>query len=194
MKIRQIIILAILIAVLPYGVFAQTTFKAGAAKVDVTPTQLPKNSEGILDHIYARAIVVDNGTTRAALVSADTGGFREQAYTELSQRIEKELGIPAKNLIVGPTHTHSASGATVEQLFNAIKAAKEKLQPARIGYGTGVSYINVNRNIIDRKTNKWWEGPNYDGPSDKTVAVIKFETTSGEPIALYYNYACHAVI
>ena len=112
----------------------------------------------------------------------------------MSQRIEKELGIPAQNLIMNPTHTHSASGGTAEQIFNVIKAAKEKLQPARIGYGTGVSYINIQRNIIDRKTNKWWEGANYDGPSDKTVAVIKFETTNGEPIAVYYNYACHAVV
>ena len=197
MRISKIVILTVLIAMLPYGVFSQTTassFKAGAAKVDITPTQLPKNSEGILDHIYARAIVIDNGATSAALVSADTGMLGEQMWRTVSQRIEKELGIPAQNLIMNPTHTHSASGGTAEQIFNAIKAAKEKLQPARVGYGTGVSYINVNRNIIDRQTNKWWEGPNYDGPSDKTVAVIKFETTNGEPIAVYYNYACHAVV
>jgi hypothetical protein len=95
---------------------------------------------------------------------------------------------------MNPTHTHSASGGSAEQVFNTIKAAKEKLQPARIGYGTGVSYINIQRNIIDRKTNKWWEGANYDGPSDKTVAVIKFESLTGEPIAVYFNYACHAVV
>ncbi len=197
MRTSQIVVLAILITILPYGVFSQTTassFKAGAAKVDITPTQLPKNSEGILDHIYARAIVIDNGATSAALVSADTGMLGEQVWKTVSQRIEKELGIPAQNLIMNPTHTHSASGGSVDQIFNVIKTAKEKLQPARIGYGTGVSYINVNRNIIDRKTNKWWEGPNYDGPSDKTVAVIKFETLNGEPIAVYYNYACHAVV
>jgi neutral ceramidase len=197
MKTLQIILLTILIVILPYGAFAQTSaspFRVGAAKIDITPTQLPKNIEGILDHIYARAIVIDNGTTSAALVSVDVGMLGEQVWRDLSERIEKELGIPAQNLIMNPTHTHSASGGTVDQIFNTIKAAKEKLQPARMGYGTGVSYINVNRNIIDRKTNKWWEGANYDGPSDKTVAVIKFETTNGEPIAVYYNYACHAVV
>jgi hypothetical protein len=68
------------------------------------------------------------------------------------------------------------------------------MMPARVGYGTGVSYINVNRQIIDRKTGRWWEGPNYDGASDKTVAVVKFESLTGEPIAVYYNYAVHAVI
>jgi neutral ceramidase len=197
MKLPQIIFLTILIAALPHEASAQTTdspFKAGAAKIDITPAQLQRNSEGILDHIYARAIVIDNGITGAALVSVDTGMIGEQVWKAVSQRVEKELGIPAQNLIMNPTHTHSAFGGSAEQIFNTIKAAKEKLRPARIGYGTGVSYINVNRNIIDRKTNKWWEGPNYDGPSDKTVAVIKFETTGGEPIAVYYNYACHAVV
>jgi hypothetical protein len=63
-----------------------------------------------------------------------------------------------------------------------------------MGYGTGVSYINVNRQIVDPQTGRWWEGPNYDGPSDKTVAVMKFETAAGEPIAVYYNYAVHAVL
>lgn len=51
----------------------------------------------------------------------------------------------------------------------------------------------MNRNLIDPKTHKWWEGPNYEGPSDKTVAVVKFETLNGDPIAVYYNYAMHAV-
>ncbi len=197
MRIPHIVILVILIALLPYCAYAQGTssaFKAGAAKVDITPTQLPRNIEGILDHIYARAIVINNGAATAALVSADTGMIGEQVWKTVSERMEKELGIPARNLIMNPTHTHSASGGTAEQIFNAIKAAKANLQPARIGYGTGVSYINVNRNIIDLKTNKWWEGANYDAPSDKTVAVIKFETIKGEPIAVYYNYACHAVV
>ena len=62
------------------------------------------------------------------------------------------------------------------------------------GYGTGVSYINVNRQIVDPKTGRWWEGANYEGPSDKTVAVLTFESLDGTPIAVYYNYAVHAVI
>jgi neutral ceramidase len=197
MRTLYSILLTTLTAMLSCAALAQTpaaSFRAGAAKIDITPAQLPKNIEGILDHIYARAIVIDNGATSAALVSVDTGMLGEQVWRTVSQRIEKELGIPAQNLIMNPTHTHSAFGGSADQVFSVVKAAKQKLQPARIGYGTGVSYINVNRNIIDRKTNKWWEGANYDGPSDKTVAVIKFETTDGEPIAAYYNYACHAVV
>ena len=174
-------------------------FKAGAAKIDTTPDEnkLPKNIEGIHDRLYSRAIVIDNGETSAALVTVDTGMLFEQLWKNLTQKIEKELGIPAQNILLTPTHTHSGimgpDPDLEDKIFKSVKMAKERLQPARIGYGTGVSYINVNRNIIDPKTRTWWEGPNYDGPSDKTVAVVKFESLNGEPIAVYYNYAMHAV-
>jgi neutral ceramidase len=173
--------------------------KVGAAKVDVTPSadKLPANYEGIYDRIYSRAIVIDNGISSAALVTVDIGMMSDQIWTNLTSRLEEELGIPAKNVMLTATHTHSVPWVMGEgfedKVFTSIKMAKEKLQPARFAYGTGVSYINVNRNIIDLKTRQWWEGPNYDGPSDKTVAVVKFETLNGDPIAVYYNYAMHAV-
>jgi hypothetical protein len=112
--------------------------------------------------------------------------------------VEKELGIPATNVLLTATHTHSAlrqrASDYPQKSFEAARLAQQNLAPARIGYGTGVSYINVNRNIIDPKTRRWWEGANYDGVSDKTVAVIKFESLSGQPIAVYYNYAVHPVL
>jgi hypothetical protein len=223
MRTLKMVHVAFLVFMLPNIASAQAPanpFRVGAAKLDITPSPTPNApshqnaparggmgvgtgrmggrggvpSEGILDHIFARAIVIDNGATRAALVSVDTGILGNQVWNPLSQRIEKELGIPAKNLMMNPTHTHSASGGSAEQLFAVIKAAVDELQPARIGYGTGVSYLNVQRDIINPATHKWWEGANYDGPSDKTVAVIKFETLKGDPIAVYFNYACHAVV
>jgi hypothetical protein len=173
--------------------------KVGAAKVDVTPSadKLPANYEGIYDRIYSRAIVIDNGISRAALITVDNGMMSDQIWTNLTNRVEKELEIPGKNVMLTATHTHSVPWVMGEgfedKVFTSVKLAKEKLQPACFAYGTGVSYINVNRNIIDPKTRQWWEGPNYDGPSDKTVAVVKFETLNGDPIAVYYNYAMHAV-
>ncbi len=202
MSLFRTILLTVLAAAVPCGAFAQATeshFRAGAARVDVTPSEgeLPKNIEGILDRLYSRAIVVDNGARSAALVTVDTGAIPEALWKSLTQRIEKELGIPSQNVLLTATHSHAGSvrpgRGYEENIFKSVKMAKEKLQPARIGYGTGVSYLNVNRNIIDPKTRRWWEGPNYDGPSDKTVAVVKFESLDGDPIAVYYNYAMHAV-
>ena len=119
-------------------------------------------------------------------------------WQNVTKQVESELGIPSKNVLITATHTHSASAPPavrtyVSKIVESVRLAKQRLAPARVGYGNGVSYINVNRNIIDPKTKRWWEGPNYDGPSDKTVAVVKFETLTGEPIAVYYNYAMHGV-
>lgn len=197
----------ILIAILTFGI-PQTagaqapqnaSLKAGAAKVDVTPapSELPKNYEGIFDHLYSRAIVLESGTSSAALITVDAGAIPEPIWRTVTQQVERELGIPATNVLLTATHTHSApmqqGPGYAQKIVESVRLAKQKAAPARIGYGTGVSYINVNRNILDPKTKHWWEGPNYDGPSDKTVAVIRFETLGGEPIAVYYNYAMHAV-
>jgi uncharacterized Zn-binding protein involved in type VI secretion len=82
----------------------------------------------------------------------------------------------------------NANAAVIE----AVKKAQSNLQPARISYNTGLCYLNINRDVIDPVTRLWSQGPNYDGPSDKTVSVIKFENMQGEPLAVYYNYAMHA--
>jgi hypothetical protein len=173
--------------------------RVGAAKVDVTPaeTALPDSYDGILDRLYSRAIVLDDGSATAALISVDAGAVPDPIWQEVSRRLESELGIPADRVLLTATHTHSAprqeAGAYTDKIVESVRLASERRVPARIGYGTGVSHLNVNRNRIDPTTRRWWEGPNYEGPSDKTVAVIKFETEVAEPIAVYYNYAMHAV-
>jgi neutral ceramidase len=200
MKKTRILAAILGLAALP-ATLAQTKpafpLKAGAAKVDVTPaeSELPKNYEGIHDRIYSRAIVIEDGATSAALVTVDAGGIPDQTWQNVARRVETELGIPARNILITATHSHSVprSSALDDKIFQSVKEAKAKLLPARMGWGTGVSYLNVNRNIIDPKTRRWWEGPNYDGPSDKTVAVLAFNALNGDPIAVYYNYAMHAV-
>ena len=174
--------------------------RIGAAKVDVTPTEaeLPRNYLGVLDRVYARAIVLESGADRAVLITVDAGMIQDGIWQAVTRQIETDLGIPAVNVLLTATHTHSVPGPPAadyaRKIVEATKLARQKLTPARVGYGTGESYINVNRQIIDPKTGKWWEGPNREGPSDKTVAVLKFESLSGEPLAVYFNYAVHGVI
>jgi hypothetical protein len=199
MRIALVILMLAAACGTPDSAAAQPSLRAGAAKVDVTPAAeaLPSNFEGILDRIYSRAIVIDDGGTLAALISVDAGAVPDAIWQEVAGRLERELDIPPEHVLLTATHTHSAPrqevGAYTDKIVESVRLAKERLTGARIGYGTGVSYLNVNRNIIDPRTRRWWEGPNYEGPSDKTVAVVAFETPSGEPIAVYYNYAMHAV-
>jgi hypothetical protein len=205
MKTCSAILLTMLAISVPYHTAAQTggaaaPLRVGAAKVDVTPApgELPKNSRGVLDRLYARAIVLESGASTAALVTVDAGGVPDPIWQTVTRQIESELGIPAANVLLTATHTHSAGGQRGEnyarQIVESVRVAKQKLTPARVGYGTGASHINVNRQIVDPRTRRWWEGPNREGPSDKTVAVLRFESVSGEPIAVYYNYAVHAVL
>ena len=179
---------------------AAASFKAGAAKIDVTPSKsaLPKGFEGINDPIYVRAAVLDDGANRAALITVDAGAIPDETWAAVTQAAQKEFGIAPERLLITATHTHSVpfrmSPDLNGKIIEALRVATRKLQPARVAYGQGVSYININRNIIDPATHRWWEGPNYEGPSDKTVAVVRIESTAGQPIAIYYNYAVHAVI
>jgi len=184
----------------PGGARAAQTMRAGAARVDVTPRIEGSGSQflGILDPLFVRALVIESAGRRAALVSVDAGAIGAQTWDYVSRRVEREMGIPATQLLLTATHTHSApfarDRAFEDRIVEAVGKAAAALQPARMAFGTGVSYINVNRNIVDRTTHRWWEGPNYDGVSDKTVAVIAFESLEGKPIAIYYNYGVHAVV
>ena len=204
MRARSML-LAVLAFAVPHAGAAQdarprSSLRAGAARVDVTPTEseLPRNYLGVLDRVYARAIVLESGATRAALITVDAGMISDGVWQAVTGQIETELGIPSVNVLLTATHTHSVPGPPAagyaEKIVEAARLAQQKLVPARVGYGTGESYINVNRQITDPKTGKWWEGPNREGPSDKTVAVLKFESLGGEPLAVYYNYAVHGVI
>ena len=158
---------------------ASPTLRAGAAKVDVTPTELPRNTLGVHDRLYARAIVLDNGTATAALITVDAGGVSDATWQAVTQQLASEFRIPATHVLLTATHTHSAGGQQgadyVRKIVDAVRRRGSGWLRRASGYGTGMSYINVNRQITDPKTGRWWEGANREGPSDKTVAVLTFD-------------------
>lgn len=199
--------------------------RVGAARVDIT--QPPPEGSRLRDRLYASAIVIDNGTTRAVLIGADQISFGESAWADVTKRIAAEFKIPAQQVLTTATHTHSdgrfgvapplggpgrgaappapqpgaappaapASPSTVlnDAAVEAVRRAVAKLQPARVGYGAGTSYFNVNRDAIHPETKRWYQGPDLDGESDKTLAVLSFVASDGRPIALFVNYAMHPI-
>lgn len=177
--------------------------RAGAAKVDITPEadQLPKD-DFVLDHLFVRAIVISNGHTCAVLVGMDQGGARNDVVGPAIERVAQVTGCPAANIVISATHTHS--GATIfgfggyphsDRVVNAIvEAAKEanaRLRPARIGFGTAKVDLNINRDLFT--DDQWVQGPNANGVSDKTLAVLEVLGTDGNPIGVYMNYAMHPI-
>lgn len=135
-------------------------FRAGAAAVDVTPTQLPVRVNGgflekvvsqVNDRLYARAIVLDNGTTRIALCVVDSCMVPRELVDTAKAAASQATGIPVERMLVSATHTHSAPaamgclGARIDDKYaaflpgkiaEAIATAAAKLEPARIGWGS----------------------------------------------------------
>lgn len=189
---------------------ASGSLRAGAAKADISPTKdlFPFNSGQLFggnhDPLYARALVLDNGSSKVALVTMDAIGV--PVGDDLVNAVTAELGIPAANVLLVSTHDHNSprgnpKGTAAETAYfaiqkkgilQAVREANSKLQAARIGFGTGKAYINTNR---DEKIGEAYHmGYVPEGPSDKTVSVVAVMTPAGEPIAIYSNYAVHAVV
>ena len=198
------------------------SLRAGAARVDITPKDdaaLPMSGyggrteghQGIHDRLYARAIVVDDGSAQAAIVVCDLIGFSHEYWKEISARLSEATGIPVERILLAGTHTHGAPalGPVTEdeqggeqtayiseleaKIQEAARQAQANLQPARMGFGSGRASVNMNRRARMAEGD-WWLGNNPEGPSDKTVAVVKFETLAGEPIAFLVNYAVHGTV
>ena len=119
----------------------------------------PRFSEGVLDDLYAEAVVFDDGKTKVAMVTCDLIGLPRPVVVEARRIITDETGIPADNVMISATHTHT--GPTVlglsvigdltaagnklsrdysEQLpksiARAVRQAAGRLTPARIAYGS----------------------------------------------------------
>ncbi len=199
-----------LTALLANGAFAQ--LQAGGARVEITPPLAPgtQGPTGKYDHehLYVRAIVIDNGKTRAALLAADQSNLPDGVWEAASQKMAVELDCPVANILMSATHTHSPGvpyspgggnhlspndQRVVDAMVQAVQEAKGKLQPVQMAFGAGEAYLNVNRDAINPVTHKWTQAPDPLAPSDKTVAVLAFETPEGRPIAIYVNYAMHPI-
>jgi hypothetical protein len=185
--------------------------RAGAARVDITPPvnpAYPPSGKYEHEHLYVRAIVLDNGLNRAALLNADFGNMPEDVWANASKQLAEELKCPVENIIMSATHTHSGvpagppptgppppppSARLVTAMLDAVRQAKTRLQPVLVGFGTGFSYLNANRDVVSDETHRWTQAPNLNAASDKTVAVVSFTTPAGDPVAAYVNYAMHAI-
>lgn len=193
--------------------------RAGAARIDITPVPdaaLPmagyasrkQGFKGIHDHVYVRAIVLDDGTSQAALVAWESLFVPEAIWAGTSQRIAAETGIRSENLLLSAVHDHGAptltglegspsqrayTASVQDAAVEAVRRAKAQLQPARFGIETAKAFANVNRRELSGDRG-WWLGYNDEGPSDKTVTVLRFEDLTGRPIAFWINYAVHAVV
>lgn len=111
--------------VLAFCMFAQTVeaeMKAGVAKAAITndkPRVMVNGnvSEGVMDDIFARVLVLDDGAGRLVFVTYDLNCL-DVGTAILRRRVRDELGIDPARLILLATHNHSAPIQIVPDNFD----------------------------------------------------------------------------
>ena len=137
---------------------------AGAATSNITPELgsevvggfLPFPCTNIHDELHARCLVLDDGKTKLALVVCDLLGMHRSLCVAARELIEKKTGIPAANVLISGTHTHSAANAiggpvrfytsdmeltdyqkfVVRRITDGVRRSLTLLRPAEIAFGT----------------------------------------------------------
>jgi len=89
--------------------------QAGVAVADITPPIgyrmcgyfNERLSTGVLNPLHAKALVLRQGDTRAALVFCDIIGLSPDVSQRARRQAEQETGIPADNMLLAGTHSHT---------------------------------------------------------------------------------------
>ena len=183
---------------------ARAEIQVGAALRVITPDPLLPVSGGMgpthpahekRGELTARAIVLRKGEVSVAVVALDLLGFPSALGDRVRARVAR---IPAKNILIGSTHTHSApdcyafpdgkGGHTgdlkymdlvCEKAAAAVNEAFDRLEPAWIQIATDEARGKI--------------AYNYYAPDlyDRRMSVIQAVRPNGKTIATLVNYAIH---
>jgi hypothetical protein len=167
----------------------------------------------IHDPLYAKALVLDDGSTRAAIISMDViaigglGEIKDEFLPTVRAEIERGLNISGKNILVNASHNHLVGGQicddVVEKTVAAVRQACVNMVPVKIGVGHGKEdRITMNRRIKLKNGKIWTErhaNPSPEdedvagvGPIDPEIGVLRLDTLDDRPFAVVYNFAAHA--
>jgi hypothetical protein len=201
-------------------VMEQGVLKAAFRKVKITPEEtaplqgydpalyIADPAKDILDDLYARVLVLDDGNERQVLICVDCGLSNEQPFhAAMKDRAEYRVLCEAfpsgsrhlwgeaaetreSNVSVHATHTHSApahfGGKYVARIEQAVREAVSGLQPVRVKACCGETAVSVNRRPHLRHNDAL--------PIDKTLSVAVLESLDGRPIGAIVNCAVHPTL
>jgi hypothetical protein len=165
-------------------------------------------SEGVLDPIYAKALVLSDGETKVAFLSLDVVATVDGIVTLMS-KYARDMGgtIPKENLFVFSSHTHSGPGAIsgltfweligsdelvpsvrnefAQKCATVLFQAEQNLVPARFGSATGIlKGVTTNRRAST--------SPNLTpGMVDEELGILRIDRIDGTPLALVWNFGIH---
>ena len=203
----------------------RTTLKAASASANITPplgTRIPggfrpRYAENVDDELFAKAVVIDNSTTRIAIVTCDLIAIPEKVADAAKARIADRCDIPAAHVMVNATHTHTAVAIAdllgVDEdpgytewvslkIADAVELAVWRLKPARVGFASvDEERITFNRRWHMKdgtvRFNPGIENPDLVEPTgtiDPELAMMFVEATDdGTPISAVANFSLHYI-
>jgi hypothetical protein len=196
--------------------------RAGAAAVDITPTQpvrlagyesRKELSQGVHDPLGARVLAFEKDGKHLVLVSIDSLGFYNDTAEPLRQAILRSCGLKPTELLMCAIHDHSAPTLTLDSekgpaanvdytkllqtnLAEAVQTALQRLGPVGLGVGLGSSPVGVNRReVVKDETGKSKTilGRNPFVLTDREVQVLKLVRPGSDTlIAALFDYATHS--
>ena len=166
------------------------------------------------DDLVATAWVLSDEQNRVAIVTCDLLMLHTSTVADIRARIAARTGIPASNVMLCCSHTHSGPVTfctddaafparraylddLVGRLVEAVVRAGRGLQPAQWGVGRGKLDIGVNRRqtLANGSTIL---GENPEGEVDRDLILLRVDRVDAgaqttRPLGLMVNHACHAV-
>jgi len=199
--------------------------RAGAAQTNITPlvgTSLAgyfhdRKARDVRDELFAKAIVLDDGSTTVAFVICDLIAVPGETVAEARRLIENVCGIPTGNVLIAATHTHTGPSpagllgtpradaymeALPARIADSVRRAVARMQPAKWGVALGQeTRLSFNRRFRMKDgsvvMNPGYRNPNIVeavGPIDPDLPVLHVvHAQSGASIALLANFALHYV-
>jgi hypothetical protein len=113
---------------------------AGAAAVDITPEgpqflfgypHVARISTGVHDRLLSSSLCLHDGQTALLFVANDVIAIGNETARRVRRRIEQETGVPAGNILITASHTHSGP-MTFDLVSCQGDAAVPKTDPAYV--------------------------------------------------------------
>jgi hypothetical protein len=101
--------------------YIQRVLRAGVSIADISPgpgielagyPHHPRHNRGIHDPLFAACLCLDDGSTRLAIVSMDIVMYSKKYVNSVRDKAARRTNIPAKNIMICCSHTHSGPWAS----------------------------------------------------------------------------------
>ena len=203
-KLTAIVILSlVMVLFFSLGINA-ATLRAGVSKINITKD---RPSGLVNDPLYVKALVVDDGKTKAVIITMDIINISLTDLDKIRTGIQKELKINGNNVMINASHNHWVNDQLAEdyldRTINAVKEAQRNMVPVKVGGGSGTeNRITMNRRLILKNGKEWTVRRGTPEPEDEKVkeiaepfdpeiGVLRIDRRDGTPLAVLYSFAGH---